>query len=88
MLREPAVVPVSVTEQLPELRVHEDAESVTLPEPVWFMLTVPVGFEPVTWTVQVVDADTVTVDRVHATFVVVTARVAAMYPWALLEASM
>ena len=83
----PAAVPVTVTEQVPELRVQDDAESVTLPEPLCVKTTVPVGLEPVTSMVHVVDIPTVTVDRVHDTEVVLTARVAAMYPWALPEAS-
>ena len=58
----PAVEPVAVTEQLPDVSVQGDPENVTLPEPLCDQLTVPVGLEPVTVAVQVLPEPTATLD--------------------------
>jgi hypothetical protein len=60
MLREPWALPVTVTEQPPELSTQDIVENVTLPGPVCMNLTFPDGFRPVTCTVQVDEAPTVT----------------------------
>ena len=60
-------VPVIVTAQLPEVRLQEDGEKETPPEPVAEKLTVPVGEEPVTIVVQVLDCDTATEGGEHET---------------------
>ncbi len=56
MLTEPGVLPVTVTEQLPELRRQNEEANVRLPEPVSENVTIPIGFEPVTCAAQVVEA--------------------------------
>ena len=60
MLTEPAELIITCTEQLPELRVQDDGEKLTLPDPLFVNAMVPVGFEPVTVVVHVVDEPMVT----------------------------
>lgn len=67
----PIEEPVTVTEHHPPDKVQEDAENVTLPEPLCVQLTVPAGPEPVTVAVHVLDEPTVTLDGLQFTAVVV-----------------
>jgi hypothetical protein len=71
MVTLPAVEPVAVTKQLPDVSVQDDAENVTLPEPLCDQLTVPVGLEPATFAVQVLPEPTATLDGTQFTVVVV-----------------
>ena len=66
----PTVEPLAVTEQLPPDGVHDDAENVTLPEPLCDQLTVPVGLEPVTVAVHVLDEPNATLEGTQFTVIV------------------
>jgi hypothetical protein len=63
MIERPVENPVTVTEQLPPDREQEEAENVTLPEPLSDQLTVPVGLEPTTVAVHVLTEPNVTFEE-------------------------
>ena len=65
----PAPEPVAVTLQLPPESGQVEAPNMTVPEPLCDQLTVPVGLEPVTVAVQVLNPPTATGDGEQVTAV-------------------